>query len=199
LSNRKSNSPWGSSYKEGLPSTAVNDTVDIDQNVRATISTGVIDVATGQWEGNRLSDKQFTIDATHDAVANGAAVLSPQAQPDRIDMTGYNQLFIAIKPSNGGACAIQAVMGPTTNYFANLTPVDAGTLLKGSNPSATGNATSDLFNDAAETLTADVWNIFIIGGNITTGELAGQKNLQFKITNNSGGSSNIEFAYLRMV
>ena len=35
--------------------------------------------------------------------------------------------------------------------------------------------------------TADVWNIFYIQG-----RLADQKLLQFKITNNSGGSSDIE-------
>ena len=193
--NRKSNSPWGSSYKEGLPSTAVNDTVDIDQNVRATISTGVIDVATGQWEGNRLSDKQFTIDATHEAVANGATVLSPQAQPDRIDMTGYKDLFIAIKPSNGGNCAISAVMGPETNYFANLTPVNAAVRLRGNGVwSGTGTGLGDILIDGTESLSADIWNIFLIQE-----KLASQKNMQIRIDNNSGGPSNIEFAYLRVV
>ena len=193
--NRKSNSPWGSSYKEGLPSTAVNDTVDIDQNVRATISTGVIDVATGQWEGNRLSDKQFTIDATHEAVANGAIVLSPQSQPNRIDMTGYTDLFIAIKPSDGGNVAIKAVMGPDTNYFANLTPVDANTTLKGSNAlDGGGDDFNSLLSDSTQALTVDVWNIFYINKS-----LKDQKNLQIQITNNAGSPSNIEFAYMRVV
>jgi hypothetical protein len=195
LVNRKSNSPWGSSYKEGLPSTAVNDTVNIDQNVRATINTGVIDVATGQWEGNRLSDKQFTIDAIHEAVANGAAVLSPQAQPNRIDMTGYQDLLIAIKPSRGGNLATTAVMGPNTNYFANLDPVDAASVLRGA--SLPQNSTADLqplFEDAAQDAPVDVWSIYILQGVV-----AGQKNLQFKITNNSGGNSNIQFAYMRLI
>ena len=194
MANRKSNSPWGSNYKEGLPSTAVNDTVDIDQNVRATISTGVIDVSTGQWQGIRLDDELFLIDAVHSSVANGAATLSPQAQPDRIDMTGYKDVFIGIKVSQGGNYAITAVMGPVTNYFANLEPVNAGSPLKGtlkSNPAAFSN----LFSDTSEALSADVWNIFPIGD----GELAGQKNMQFSITNNSGGPSDIQFAYLRMV
>ena len=195
MANRKSNSPWGSSYKEGLPSTAVNDTVDIDQNVRATISTGVIDVATGQWEGNRLSDKQFTIDATHEAVANGAIVLSPQSQPNRIDMTGYTDLFIAIKPSDGGNVAIKAVMGPDTNYFANLTPVDANTTLKGSNAlDGGGDDFNSLLSDSTQALTVDVWNIFYINKS-----LKDQKNLQIQITNNAGSPSNIEFAYMRVV
>jgi hypothetical protein len=195
LANRKSNSPWGSSYKEGLPSTAVNDTVDIDQNVRATISTGVIDVRTGQWQGIRLSDEQFTIDATHEAVANGAAVLSPQAQPNRIDMTGYKDLLIALKPSRGGNLATTAVMGPDTNYFANLTPVDAANVLRGA--SLPQNSTADLqplFEDAAQDAPVDVWSIYILQGVV-----AGQKNLQFKVTNNSGGPNNIQFAYMRLI
>jgi hypothetical protein len=195
LVNRKSNSPWGSSYKEGLPSTAVNDTVDIDQNVRATISTGVIDVATGQWQGIRLSDEQFLIDATHEAVANGAAVLSPQAQPDRIDMTGYSDIIIGIKPSNGGNVAIEAVMGPVTNYFSNLTPVNAAAALRIMNASpSTQDGFSNAVQDSTEALTADVWNIYRIADRVSD-----QKNLQFKITNNSGGNSNIQFAYLRVV
>jgi len=49
-------------------------------------------------------------------------------------------------------------------------------------------------NDAAEALTVNVWNIFYIKGT-----LENQKNLQFKITNNAGSNSDIEFAYMRMV
>ena len=194
MANRRSNSPWGSSYKEGLPSTAVNDTVDIDQNVRATISTGVIDVATGQWEGNRLSDKQFTIDTTHEAVANGGVALSPQAQTDFIDMTGYKNLMIAVKPSNAGNYKLQAVMGPVTNMFANLTPINAAAVLRGWVREGAGEM-DELATDGAEALVADVWNIYCVC--IPT--LANQKVLQWKITNNSGGPSNIDFAYMRIV
>jgi len=194
LANRRSNSPWGSSYKEGLPSTAVNDTVDIDQNVRATISTGVIDVRTGQWQGIRLSDEQFLIDATHEAIANGGVALSPQAQPDFIDMTGYKNLMIAVKPSNAGNYKLQAVMGPVTNMFANLTPINAAAVLRGWVREGAGEM-DELATDGAEALVADVWNIYCVC--IPT--LANQKVLQWKITNNSGGPSNIDFAYLRIV
>ena len=51
-----------------------------------------------------------------------------------------------------------------------------------------------MFVDSAETLTADVWNIFMI---LRT--LRNQKLLQFKITNNSGGISTIETAFMRLV
>ena len=49
-------------------------------------------------------------------------------------------------------------------------------------------------DDAAEFLTADVWNILFIQN-----RLAGQKVMQFQIVNNSGGVSNITFAYLRVI
>lgn len=195
--NRKAIAPWSTEREQGIESATVDSNIETPQYLQPVVNTGNIDL-NGNWIGVVTSDKLFTIDATHEAVANGAAVLSPQrANADFIDMTGFSRIFIALRPSNGGNCAIQAVMGP--EKFANLTPVNAASLLKGSNPSATGNATSDLFNDSAETLTADVWNIFVIGGNVTTGELAGQKNLQFKITNNSGGISDIDFAFLRVV
>ena len=58
-------------------------------------------------------------------------------------------------------------------------------------------AIDDLFSNAAEALTADVWNIFIIGA--TNNELIDQKLLQFKITNNAGGDSDIEVAFMRIV
>ena len=196
MANRKSNSPWGSSYKEGLPSTAVNDTVDIDQNVRATITTGVIDVRTGQWQGIRLSDEQFTIDSAHDAVANGAAVLSPQrSNEDFIDMTGYNDLFIAVKVSNGGNYGLTAVMGPSTYSFANITPVSPATDLRFANNGAVGSDGMDkVLNDSAENMSTDVWTILCIQGRARN-----QKLLQIKITNSSGDISNIQFASLRVV
>jgi hypothetical protein len=53
---------------------------------------------------------------------------------------------------------------------------------------------NDIIYDTSEALTADVWNIFDIPD-----RLKGQKILQFSITNNSGGPSNIQFAALRVV
>lgn len=192
---RRVNSPWGNVYKEGLPSTAVDDQTDVDQEVRPTILTGAIDVRSGRWEGVTLSDEQFRIDATHEGVANTAAVLSPQSQPDRINMTGFNDLFIAIKVSNGGNYAIVAVMGPDTNTFANLTPVNSAAILKGSNAlQGQGDDFNSLVSDSSQSLTANVWDILYINNS-----LKGQKNLQFQITNNSGGASDIQFAYLRVV
>ena len=189
--------PWSAETAQGIKTDPVDSNIDVKQQVVPALTVGTINAKTGEWTGVLESDTAFLIDAIHEAVGNGGEVLSPQAHPDFIDMTGYTKIYIAIKPSNAGNVAIKAVMGPSDKYFANLQPVNAGENLRGSNPSATGNAISDLFSDAAESLTADVWNIFIIGA--TNNELIDQKLLQFKITNNSGGPSNIQFAYLRVV
>ena len=109
-------------------------------------------------------------------------------------MTGFTDIFIAIKPTRAGSVAIKAVMGPDTNRFANLSPVNSGENLRGSttnNP----NQVSNLFSDSDEVLTADVWNIIHIGQQ----ELANQKNMQFKVTNNAGGDSDLQIGFLRTV
>jgi len=194
LVKRSVNSPWGNVYKEGLPSTAVDDKTVVDQEVRPTINTGSIDVQTGKWTGVTLSDELFKGFTTH-TVPNGASELFPVDETtSNINMTGFNDLFIAIKPTNGGNFATTAVMGPDTNLFGGLTPVNSGATLRYSNGYIDNQTMGEVVNDGVEALTANVWNIF--GIQLRAKE---QKNLQFKITNNSGGESDIEFAYLRLV
>jgi len=187
--NRKAIAPWSTERLQGIESATVDSNIETPQYLQPVVNTGVIN-KNGNWIGNVTSDRLFTIDATHEGIANGGATLSPQAQPDRIDMTGYSSLFIAIKPSNSGNFKIESVMGPDTNTFANLTPVNAASGLKKINVGQ--NAFALAVDDSAEALAA-VWNIFVIYD-----VLAGQKNLQFKITNNSGAESDITFAYLRV-
>jgi len=196
LPKRNANSPWGSAYKEGLPTTAVNDTIDINQELFPSVDTGFIDVKTGKWNGIVASDEQFNIMQKDDGVANGDHILTPSTNPDGtwpLDMTGYDDLFIAIKPTNGGNYAIAAVMGPEETAFANLSPVNpASTLIECT--VSDGSDFTDAFQDTSQSLTADKWNIFLIKDRLCCWKL-----LRFKITNNSGGSSNIETAFLRMV
>ena len=187
--------PWSAETAQGIKTDPVNSNIKVRQEVVPAITVGTVNALTGEWEGVIESDTAFLIDTTHDGVANGADVLVPQAQPDYIDMTGYNDLFIAIKPSRGGNYAITAVMGPDTHTFANLDPIAAARVLRGA--SLPQNATADfqpLFEDAAQDTQSDLWNVFILQGVV-----AEQKLLQFKIVNNSGGNSNIQFAYLRVV
>ena len=189
--NRKAIAPWSTESEQGIESATVDSNIETPQYLQPVVNTGTIDL-NGNWIGNATSDRVFKIDAAHLAIANGGDVLVPQAQPDFIDMTGYTDLFIAIKPSNGGNYAIVAVMGPDTNTFANLTPLaSARTLRIFEDQSATSESA---VNQSAEDCQSDLWNIFGIQG-----RLANQKNLQFKLTNNSGGNSDITFAYLRVV
>jgi hypothetical protein len=191
--NREGYAPWSLTRKAGVQSATVDGTIEVPQYIQPVLDTGFVDEK-GDWKGTKSSDETFRIDDTHMAIPNGAAVLSPQSQPDFIDMTGYSNIFIALKPSNGGNVAIAAVMGPDTNSFANLTPVRAAVNLGGNIAQSTPVDIEDLFLESAQSLGADVWNIYYISSN-----LANQKNMQFKITNNSGGESNISFAYLRVV
>ena len=185
--------PWSAETAQGIKTDPVDSNIDVKQQVVPALTVGTINAKTGEWTGVLESDTDFLIDATHETVANGAAVLSPRAQPDYIDMTGYNDLFIAFKVSTGGNYACTAVMGPDSNSFANLTPVNAASALTGVfDPRV--NSFGSLLDDSAQSLQADVWNIFVI----QQGRLAGQKNMQFKVTNNSGAISDITFAYLRV-
>jgi hypothetical protein len=112
-------------------------------------------------------------------------------------MTGFDSIFIAIKVSNTGAYQLSAVMGPSNseNQFANLTPVASGFTLRGNyNGMGSESDLEKLFDEPSETVSDNLWYVFPIQG-----RLSDQKNLQFKITNNSGGDSDIEFAYMRLI
>ena len=191
----KEYAPWSRESSDGLITSAVDSHVRVSQDVVPALNVGTIDRLTGKWQGAQVSDSLFLVDATHEAVANGAAVLSPQkSDHEYIDMTGFNDLFIALKVSNGGNCALEAVMGPDSYPYANLSPVNPASFVRGWPFGDNAASMENLFNDSAESLTADVWNIFLLAG-----LLQAQKVLQFKITNNSGGDSNIQFASLRVV
>ena len=191
-SDRTGYAPWSLTREAGVQSATVDGTIKVPQNLQPVLDTGFIDEK-GNWKGVKSSDEVFTVDPTHEGVANGGVVFSPQkAEHDFIDMTGFSSLFVAINPSNGGNFAMEAVMGVDTTPFANLIPVRANVALRGN---LTGESTfSSVLADSAESLATDGWNIFRIQTN-----LADQKNLQFKITNNSGGASDITFAYMRVV
>ena len=188
---RKVYAPY-STTGEQVGQTPVEGYVDVKQEITPIILTGELG-KDGEWSGVTVSDKTFLIDTTHEAIPNGAAVLSPQkANHEYIDMTNFNDLFIAIKVSNGGNFAIAAIMGPDSYPYANLTPVNPASNLRGN----LGQSVTpiNLFVDSSEAMTADVWNIFSIKD-----VLANQKLMQFSITNNSGGESSIQFASLRVV
>jgi len=196
--NRRGLAPWSLSREAGIESATVDGTIDVPQYVQPTLDTGFVDEK-GNWRGVKSSDKEFIAFQTDLGIANGATIITPGVNPEQpdtwpLDMTGYNDIQIALKPTSGGNYAISAVMGPDSNSYANLNPVNAAANLKGAFSGFDDTTMDNLLFDSAEALTADVWNIFMIQG-----RLSNQKLLQFKLTNNSGGVSDIETAFMRIV
>ena len=194
--NRRGLAPWSLSREAGIESATVDGTIEVPQYVQPVLDTGFVDEK-GDWKGAKSSDKEFIAFQLDSSIANGASFITPSQNPDGswpLDMTGYDDIFIAIKPTNAGNYAIKAVMGPDAQSFANLNPVNAAATLRGNFPAKDDGSFQNLVSDTAEALTADVWNIFIIKV-----ALSHQKLLQFSITNNSGGSSDVETAFMRVV
>jgi len=190
----KTVTPFSTRAREGATDSPLGDYVDVDQAITSIASAGFYD-ENGKLTGNVSSDRAFVIDPIVEAIPNGVAFLVPQLGSHQyIDMTGYNDLFIAINPSRAGNYAITAVMGTEGQSFANLTPVNAASPLRGRAMNMASVRADDLFSDPAEVLVADVWNIIWIES-----VLSNQKNMQFLITNNSGGDTNYTFASMRVV
>ena len=193
----KTVTPFSSRAKEGATDSPLGDFVEVKQSITSTASAGFYD-ENGKLTGNTSSDRQFIGFSMDMAVPNTGEILTPTKGDNPhwpLDMTGFTDLFIAVNPSRGGNYAITAVMGPDTESFAGLTPVNPAATLRGAGyPAMSGDDFDNLLLDAGEAFTADVWNILIIRG-----RLAHQKLLQFKIVNNSGGESNIQCAFMRMV
>ena len=194
---REAYAPWSLTRKAGVQSATVNGDIEVPQFIQPTLNTGFVDEK-GDWKGTKSSEEQFHSFAKDEAVANGASIVAPQSASGTIwplDMTGFNDIQIAIRPSNGGNYAIEAVMGPADFAYANLRDVNPAVVLRGAGFDGRNVTVFEaLVDDSVEALTADVWNIFYIAN-----MLKNQKLLQFTIVNNSGGSSDIETAFMRLV
>jgi hypothetical protein len=192
---RKVYAPFSLTSEAGVGQTPVEGYIDVDQQIYPTIATGTVN-ENGKWTGIKSSDEEFFGITKHVQVANGGATLSPDTGDiNFIDMTGFNDLMIAMKPSAAGNYGIVAVMGPDTNRFANLNPVATGENLRGNSFPASTDDIAQLLNQSTEAYdTADAWKILYIHS-----RLKGQKNLQIKITNNTGGVSDMEVAFMRLV
>jgi len=194
--NRRGLAPWSLAREAGIESATVDGTIEVPQYVQPVLDTGFVDEK-GDWKGAKSNDRDFIAFGKEEGIANGGEILAPSVNPDGtwpLDMTGYSDIFIAVKPSNGGNFAIAAVMGPDSNSFANLSPVNPAAELKG-NVNADPDLDIDvLFSEDSVSCGTDVWNIFYLNT-----VLKNQKLLQFKITNNSGGASDIETAFMRLV
>ena len=192
---RKAYAPFSLTSEAGVAQTPLEGYIDVDQQIYPTVNTGTVN-ENGKWSGVKSNDNEFFGITKHLAVANGGETLSPDTgELNFIDMTGFNNIFIAINPTNGGNFAIEAVMGPDTNRFANLSPINPASTIRVGLPSRLGDDSLDkAFSDTQEALVTDVWNIFLIQT-----RLADQKMMQFKIVNNSGAQTDLEVAFMRLV
>ena len=194
---REAYAPWSLTRKAGVESATVNGDIEVPQFIQPVLDTGFVD-EDGNWKGTKSSDEQFIGLQTDEAIANGGEILTPTGitgKPWPLDMTGFQDLQIAIKPTNAGNYAITAIMGPDDFSYANLSPVRPATTLRGGGfPAMSGDDMDNVLLDAGEDCGANVWNIFYLHLRVMS-----QKLLQFKIVNNSGGESTIETAFLRIV
>ena len=192
--NREGYAPWSLTRKAGVQSATVDGDIEVPQYIQPTLDTGFVDFK-GDWKGRTSSDDQFLAFGKDEGIPNGGEILAPTGitgKPWPLDMTGYTDIQIAIKPSNGGNYAISSIMGPDDFSYSNLRPVNPAAAVRGVGNFDT--SIQDLMADSSEALAANVWNIFYIANVLTN-----QKLLQFKITNNSGGESTIETAFLRLI
>ena len=189
---RKAYAPFSTSNEAGVSAAPVEGFIQVDQEIRPTIDTGFVDKQ-GNWQGHTTSDTEFGFYSKEEAIANGGEVQVP-ADIGSMSMVGFKNIQIAIRPTNGGNYAIHAIMASDGSQpYYNLSPPNAAVVLRGNYKE---DATfADLISDGAESLTADVWNIFMINA----GKLADQARLGFKIVNNSGDISTIETSFLRLV
>jgi len=193
--NRRGISPWSVERQAGIESATVDSNITVPQIMQPTLDSGFIDEK-GDWKGRKSSDQVFAYFSKDEAIPNAGEVQAP-ANIGSLSMVGFSDLQIAIRVSNGGNFALTAVMasdGSSDLPYYNLQPADAAAILRGSSLPVTTDAMLKLFDDSAESLTADVWNIFYISG-----RLKNQARLGFKIVNNSGAESDIETAFLRLV
>ena len=161
--------PWSLTREAGVQSATVDSQIQVPQYLQPIVDTGIIDEK-GDWKGIKSSDEQFIGLTTAESIPNGGEVLFPDTNDfPSIDMTGFNDINLAFRVSNGGSCSIIAVMGPDTEPYANLSPVNSAQNLKGVNNSRIDqNVTYSLFEDTSENMTADVWNIFMIMDRLRT-------------------------------
>jgi hypothetical protein len=184
--------PWSLTREAGVESATVDGTIQVPQYCQPTLDTGFLDEK-GNWQGRKSSDRNFIGITKAEGIANGGEILAPDTPNfTSLNMAGFSDIFLAIKPSVGGNYAITAVMGPDTEPFANLSPVAAARTLRGAD--ALDGSVENVLLDSAEDCQTDLWNIIIIKE-----RLAEQRHMQFKIVNNSGSASNIEIAFLRLV
>jgi hypothetical protein len=181
--------PWSLTREAGVQSATVDGTIQVPQYIQPTLDTGFIDEK-GNWKGTKSSDEQFIDFQTDLAIADNAEIISNKV----ISTYGYNLLNIAIQVSNTGNYYFELLFGGDANdSYLNLNPISAQRGPKATirTDSAT-NAFIALLSDQEAIDVANVWTIFQVN------DIKGFQ-MKLKITNQSGGNSDIQTAIQRLV
>lgn len=187
-SKRTGYAPWSLTREAGVQSATVNGTIDIPQTCQPTINTGVIDEK-GNWQGVKSSDEVFINLQRDESIADNGEILSNKV----INLYGFSKMNIAINVSRAGNYFFELILGGDVNdSYLNLNPIYTNLSLRGTvrTDSAT-NTFISLLSDQ-ENLVANVWNVFQVND-------IGDFKAKMKITNQSGGNSNIQTAIQRIV
>ena len=98
--NRRGLAPWSLAREAGIESATVDGTIEIPQYVQPVLDTGFVDEK-GDWKGAKSDDKDFIALQSDVGIANTASFITPSQNADGtwpLDMTGYKDIAIAIKP-----------------------------------------------------------------------------------------------------
>ena len=191
---RKAYAPFSLTSEAGVAQTPVEGYIDVRQEIYPIVSTGTIN-ENGKWTGVKSNDAEFMGFTKHVAVADGGHTISPDTNNHpSINMEGFSRLQFAVKVTSTGQYSMRAQVGPDTIRFANLEPV--GTGYEQRITDSTNGSLENAFNTGNETISvANAWFVYTIDQN----RLADQQNVVIRVINNSGSSSDIEFAFRRLV
>ena len=185
---RKVYAPY-STTGEQVGQTPLEGYVDVAQAIYPAVNTGIVD-ETGTWQGIKSTDTEFFDLQTDKEIANGAEIISNNV----IDMQYHDILMIAINVSNAGSFVFELLQagGPDDEYF-NLKPSNTAANPRSTLRTDSATNTFDSILSDTETLgTNNVWTVF------KCNDLKGYK-IKLKITNSSGGNSDILTAIMRVL
>lgn len=192
-SKRTGYAPWSLTREAGVQSATVNSDIEVPQVLQPVLNTGFIDEK-GDWKGSKSDDEQFIGLTKAEAIPNGADALFPDTNNfTHIDMSGFKTLQFALNVTNGGTYNVVSVYGPDTVPYANLSPVQPAEPIRIIDNIS--QADEALFSDNITISYANTWFVMTI----LADRAKGQKNMQVKVTNSSGGVADIQFGFRRLV
>jgi hypothetical protein len=187
---RKVYAPFSLTSEAGVAQTPVEGYIDVNQTIYPTVSTGTIN-ENGTWTGVKSNDNEFIGLSKDLAIAHGADILTQTT----IDCANYNNLMFALKVSNAGNYALSLLVSGTEtgdDSYYNLKPTNTNFFAYSTLRTDSSANLLDQLLVAENAYDADVWNVVKID------EVKGFKFIM-KVSNNSGGNSDIETACMRII